>query len=151
MNDSVKDNAQKLVQSLHSTPATVVPEDPMVGLQNNIIKFFKDRISTVRKQEELKDLVQSKLTLKVSEDELTFDELKSLFVTLSRESNSTSEGIIGLFKPTPGTQSPFAQNLSKAPKSIDDDIDNFYQGLSAEERQKLDLLYRYMSSSDLEE
>jgi len=147
----VEDTAKKIMDSLkkkeNNLPTEVVHEDPMFGLQKNIISFFRDRIETVRNHEDLKTKVQQKLEMKVDEDELDFDQLKGLFVTLSRESNDTSESIIGLFKPTPGTQSPFAQNLSKPAHSLDDDVEQFYNGMSPEDKQKLDMLYRMVMSN----
>ena len=119
----------------------------MFGLQKNIISFFNDRMSTVRRQETLKVKVQERLEEMVDGGSLAFDDLKGLMVTLSRESTQASDSIIGLFKPTPGTQSPFAQNLSRSTDK-EDGLEQFYEELSPEDRRKIDVLYRMISTID---
>jgi len=152
----IEETATNLINSLTDPKNTekvnqIIEQDPMSGLQNNIIEFFNDRMTTVRKQESLKTKVQAKLEDMVESGALAFDDLKSLFITLSKESTIASDGIIGLFKPTPGAQSPFAQNLSRSTDEREAGLESFYDDLSSEDKRKIDVLTRFIASVELPE
>ena len=126
------------------TPPSVV--DPNVGLRDSIVSFFTSRIKSVEHQEKLKTLVQTKLEKKIEEEDLTFAQLKDLFVVLSRETVNASQDILKVAHPKPG-QSALHQDFTNTTPVGSGAASG---ELSGDMQRKIDALYRFLKKSKLE-
>lgn len=120
------------------------PVDPINDLRKSVFNFFTDRLDRIKKKEALLEKIQEALEVKVDGGELTFDQLRSLFASVSREQSTASEGIISLFRPVPGTPSIFANNIG-TPEHPDPYRDAF-NSMPPEKLQKIDALFRFLES-----
>ncbi len=132
-------------QRADSDERAVQPIDPIHNLRSNVFNFFTDRLDRIKKKENLLEKIQEALESQVDGGELTFDQLRSLFSSVSREQSAASEGIISLFRPVPGTPSIFANNIG-APERPDPYKEAF-NSLSPEKLQKIDALFRFLESA----
>ncbi len=123
-------------------PAAV---DPIQDLRRNVFNFFTDRLDRIKKKEALLEKIQEALEDQVDGGTLTFDQLKSLFSSVSREQSSASEGIISLFRPVPGTPSIFANNIGNADHQ--DPYREAFNSMPPDKLQKIDALFRFLESA----
>lgn len=110
--------------------------DPTMDMKNNIMVFFNSRIKAIQSQEDLKILVQDKLTEKLGTEELTIAQLKDLFVVLSRETINASQDIMAMVQPSEAFNKPASESV----------LDR----LSGEEQRKIDILYRLVEKGKLD-
>jgi hypothetical protein len=123
----------------------VVASDPFLNLRMDILSFFQSRIETITAQDSMKSSIEAKLMQFVDNDELSFDQLSSLYRMVSSQGNTSVESMLGLFKPTPGVPSILAENIARK----DDNKDLFeqlYDKFSTEESDKLAGLGRMMNA-----
>lgn len=108
--------------------------DPFYVLRTDILLFFRQIMMEVQDKELLKKTLESSFLADVKSEELSFQEKMNLYKLISTQSNIAAEGILSLFKPTPGAPSLLADNISKD-----------------KEKNKFDELYDDMSSDDLQQ
>lgn len=149
----MKDDTQKKITTIldgvskkSAEEANVVRvEDPTQDLRVNVLNFFNSRINSINSQEKLKLLVQEKLENKLETEELTFAQLKDLFVVLSREGVNASQDILKVAHPNPG-QSPIADDLSRKHQE-DSNIADSMGKFSSEDTRKIDTLFRLLQKA----
>ncbi len=143
-----EDTQNKIASILGGLSDSEVPESlakvntPEDDIRQSILGFFNSRITAVNSQERLKLLVQAKIEGCIEADELDFEQLRDLFVILSKESTNASQDILKIAHPNPG-QSPLANDFSKPHE------ESHKSSLSSEEQRKLDTLYRMLNRGKL--
>lgn len=140
----MKEKTQKTINTIiggltdEDLKKEVVPmNSPEEDIRQSILGFFNSRIAAVNSQERLKLLVQDKLEECIESGDLTFTQLKDLFIVLSRESTNASQDVLKIAHPNPG-QSPLANDFSKPSE------ESKATNLTSEEQRKLDTLYRLL-------
>lgn len=147
-NDHIQDTANKLLntiddEEINKEVNTLKRADPMMELRSDILGFFKTHIERINSQEKLRSTLQEEILAQIERGEVSFDQLHSLYNSVSRQETSAAEAIISIFKPTPGSPSSLAEVLGGR-ESIDDEFEQAYDNMSSEEMQKIDKLYRTM-------
>jgi len=137
-NDFLKNGTRLLKKLNEDNPEVQVISnaDPFYVLRTDILLFFRQIMSDVKKKETLKDELESSFLEDVKEtgeEALTFQQKMSLYKLITTQSNSSAEGILSLFKPTPGAPSLLADNISKDEK--EDKFSEIYDKMSSDDFQ----------------
>lgn len=136
MRKDAKELAAGLEDRALKTDAYRIGEiDPLDDLKQNLIQFFKDRVSTIKKSDELREALYQKLLEQV-EGQLDFDSLMQLYRALGNETNTAAADILNIFKPAPNTPSLFLE-VSK-PADKDDEIRKAHKSFDAEHLQTIE-------------
>lgn len=119
--------------------------DPFVQLRIDLLEFFRNRIAEIQKHDEFITEIEDSLRLELDSDNLDFDQKMRLYKTITSQAIASQEGILSLFRPTPGAPSILAQNLSEK-KEKEDKYHDLFDSLSPKDLQKLDRLSRLLES-----
>lgn len=114
-------------------------------LRIEVFEFFKDRMKRIQTQEDLRSKIQTQLEAVVDRGELDFEQLKSLYAMVSRETAISSDSIISLFKPVPGASSILATQIAEEQEKKDG-AERLFAMLGDENIRKIDALYRFVSA-----
>jgi len=133
-----------------SKEISVTRIDPIVELRNDIFSFFRARMDRIKEQDKFKAKLQLSFEKLLEEGNLNFDQIVQLYRMISNESTSSSESIIGLFKPVPGAPSLLGENLSKK-DDPDEQIKQVTTKLTPEKMQALDKLSKLLEMLDRED
>ena len=152
--NKIEKTAEDMLQSLDDPKnqekvKQVQSEDPFYHLKLNLLNFFQDRIRRIISQETLKGQIEEKLSEKVEMDELDFNDLLTLYNSVSKQNNASSESLLSLFRPTPGAPSILAENLG-TPEKSKDDWEEIYDSLTPDQLQKIDKIRRLLEQTDSE-
>ena len=118
--------------------------DSIGEMKGNLIQFFRDRINTIKKSDELRDTLYDKLNGMMERDELDFDQLLAVYRLLGNENNTAADGVLSLFRPVPGTPSLFLE-VSK-PADKDEEIKTMFKNCSSENLQMLDRMMGHLAA-----
>jgi hypothetical protein len=118
--------------------------DSLGEMKENLIQFFRDRIGTIKKSDELRDTLYRKLHGMLERDELTFEQMLSVYKLLGNENNTAADGVLSLFRPVPGTPSLFLE-VSK-PADKDEELKTAFKNYSAEELQAIERTMGHLAS-----
>lgn len=148
MSDHIQNTANKLLQTMddkdiNKEVTSLKNADPMLELKSDILKFFKSHIERIESQEKLRSTIQEELLAQIERGEVNFDQLHSLFNSVSKQETTAAEAIISIFKPTPGSPSTLADVLGGRDEN-QDEYEKAYENMSSEDMQKVDKLYRMM-------
>lgn len=125
-------------KSLDRQIATVSDWDEFRDLRMQLFSFFKERMSAITAKEKILQKINDRMLDYVeTNDDLTLEEMQSIYRMYAADSREATDSFLALFKPTPGTPSLLAQNISEKEEKIDR-FDEMYNSLSAEDLQKLD-------------
>lgn len=115
-------------------------EDPNHQLRKEILAFFTDRFQRIQKSERLKEQIQESFEAMIEREELTFDQLITLYSIVAKQNSFAAQGILDIFKPVPGAPSILAPEVVH--QEDKDDYEKEYDNLSSEELQAVGALYR---------
>lgn len=117
----------------------IMNRDPFIELKLELFSFFKERIGRISSQEKLRESIEESLQAQIDGGSLTFDQLLTLYNSVSKQNSISADSLISLFKPTPGVPSILAANLSE--KENDKDIfSELYDQFSSDQLQKIEKL-----------
>jgi len=157
-NNDVLNKGSKLLQKLNEEKKDVTVinnSDPFFVLRTDILAFFRHIMAETQQKDTLKNELEVSFLEDIrgnNEEEITFQQKITLYKLISTQSNIAAEGILSLFKPTPGAPSLLAENISKD-KELDK-FDEIYEGMSSDELQKVQKFMTVMSkvySSNLDD
>ena len=118
--------------------------DEFRDLRMQLFNFFKDRMSAISSKEKILQRINERMLEYVDTNgELTLEEMQSIYRMYAADSREATDSFLALFKPTPGTPSLLAQNISEKEEKKDK-FDELYESMSAEELQNLDKLVKAM-------
>lgn len=118
--------------------------DSIGEMKENLIQFFKDRIGTIKKSDQLRDSLYEKLQGLIERDALNFEQLLSVYKLLGNENNTAADGLLSMFRPVPGAQSLFLE-VSRPPDK-DEEFKKAYKNYSAEELQTIERAMGHLAS-----
>ena len=138
---NVQEEAVGLVQAmedrqLRADATRIESIEPLDDMKQNLVQFFKDRVSIIKKNDMLRGLLYQKFQEKLENNELDYDDMLSLYRSLGNESNTASGDILSIFKPAPNAPSLFLE-VSRPPDS-DSELKKAYKSMSAESLQAID-------------
>jgi hypothetical protein len=122
----------------------VANTDSLGEMKQNLIQFFKDRIDTIKKSDHLRDTLYEKFQTKLERDELTFEQMMSVYRLLGSENNNAADGVLSIFRPVPGAQSLFLEVSRPADK--DEELKTAFRNYSAEELQTIERTMGHLAS-----
>lgn len=155
-NDKVLETGTELLDKLedHSAIQERVREvtlvDPFMQLRVDLLEFFRNRISEIQKHDDFITEIENSLREELDSEELDFDQKMRLYKMITTQSIASQEGILSLFRPTPGAPSILAQNLSEKEEKRDN-FEETFDRLSSKDLQKIDLLTRFLENFPEEE
>jgi hypothetical protein len=123
----------------------VLERDPFIELKLELFSFFKERIGRITAQEKLREKLEQELETQIETGTLSFDQLLTLYNSVSKQNNISSESLISLFKPTPGVPSILAANLAEKEEKKDI-FDDLYDKFNSDHLQKIDKLSKVLSA-----
>jgi hypothetical protein len=118
--------------------------DSVGEMKENLIQFFKDRIGTIRKSDDLRDTLYTKLQGMLERDELEFGQIIQVYKLLGNENNTAADGVLSLFRPVPGTPSLFLE-VSRPPDR-DEELKQAHKNYNTEELQTIERAMGYLTS-----
>jgi|SRR5208282_679276 len=80
--------------------------NPVDILRISVFDFFKSRLHTIEKDEELKKAVENKLLEKIANNELNVAQLISLARGLRNDTTMAVDSLLSILKPVPNTTNP---------------------------------------------
>ncbi len=138
-NSDIRDEVKRVTQS-----------DPFFLLRQDLLSFFRNRISEIQKHDSFIKNIETSLKEDLDEGNLSFDEKMRLYKLITNQANNSQEGILSLFRPTPGAPSILAQNLSEKEEKADK-YEEIFDKLSSGDLQKIDKLNKFLDKLSSEE
>lgn len=123
----------------------VVNMDPFVQLRLDLLEFFRNRIEEIQKHDSFITEIEDSLREELQSENLDFEEKMRLYKMITTQAILSQDGILSLFKPTPGAPSILAQNLSEKEEK-EDKYAEIFERLSSKDLQKIDRLTRFLDS-----
>lgn len=154
--DKVLETGTDLLEKLEDTSQIqervreVTLMDPFMQLRVDLLEFFRNRITEIQKHDSFITEIEDALREELESDELDFDQKMRLYKTITSQAIASQEGILSLFRPTPGAPSILAQNLSEKEEKKDN-FEEIFEKLSASDLQKIDRLTRFLENFPEEE
>lgn len=137
------DNLDKEVKAIEEV-------DEFRDLRMQLFSFFKDRMKAISSKEKILQKINERMIDYVeNNDDIPLEEMQSIYRMYAADSREATDSFLALFKPTPGTPSLLAQNISEKEEKKDK-FDEIYESMSAEDLQKLDKMLKLFKSSDIE-
>ena len=140
-------------ENINKEVAIVQESDEFRDLRMQLFSFFKERMGAISAKEKILQKINERMLQYVdNNDEITLEEMQSIYRMYAADSREATDSFLALFKPTPGTPSLLAQNISEKEEKKDK-FDELYETMSPEDLQKLDKLvkvFKSMGSSNTE-
>lgn len=128
----------------------VIDSDPFIQLRQDLLEFFRSRINEIQKHDGFIKEIEDSLREELDSGNLSFEEKMRLYKTITAQSLSSQDGILSLFRPTPGAPSILAQNLSEKEEKADR-YEELFDKLSSKDLQKIDKLTKFLGQFEDEE
>ncbi len=125
-------------------------QDPSIKSRSELFKFFTTRLAGLTKRESFKDKIQEALEEKIDDDEVTFQQLLSLYKIVYTEDSLAAESIISLLKPAAGVPNPLLTAMDTR-KAVDDGIGSMHHELDTKGVKAIDMLYRALKQYETPE
>ncbi len=121
----------------------IIKEDPFMQLRSDLLEFFRNRISEIQKHDDFIKEIEESLREELQEGVLNFEDKMRLYKMITTQSIASQDGILSLFRPTPGAPSILAQNLSEKEEKADR-YEELFEKLSSKDLQKIDKLTKFL-------
>lgn len=116
----------------------VVVKDEFRDLRMQLFDFFKNRMNAISSKEKILERINQRMFDYIDTNgNLTLEEMQSIYRMYAADSREATDSFLALFKPTPGTPSLLATNISEREEKKDK-FDELYESMSAEDLQKFD-------------
>lgn len=128
-------------------PMDAVPlqDDYFFGLKKDLVSFFGNRMDEIKGKSKIIDKIVEKLEDMVDSDELEFEQLMTVYRTISNDTRSKTDSLLSIFKPTPGVGSVFAENIARKDEK-EDAFDKVYNNMSSEDLENVDKLLKIINT-----
>jgi hypothetical protein len=113
-------------------PALTAMED----LKQEVLSFFKNRISAISRAEQIKELVFQQLENDIVGGELNFEQKMTILMRLARDNNDAADSIISMFRSAGPGQGSLLTDIVR-PDSDKSDIVKAFENYTPEELRKV--------------
>lgn len=138
-------------EQLEAEVINVQEVDEFRDLRMQLFTFFKERMKAISSKERILQRINDRMLEYVDTNgELTLEEMQSIYRMYAADSREATDSFLALFKPTPGTPSLLAQNISEKEEKKDK-FDELYESMSAEDLQRLDKFVKLFKDTNEEE
>lgn len=125
-------------ENIENEVKEVIEVDEFRDLRMQLFDFFKNRMQAISSKEKILQRINEKMFDYIDTNgDLTLDEMQSIYRMYAADSREATDSFLALFKPTPGTPSLLATNISEKEEKKDK-FDEIYESMSAEDLQKWD-------------
>ena len=94
-----------------------------------------------------KDSIQRRIIEKIGDmlemDELSFEQLMAVYKTISNDSRYSTDSLLAIFKPVPGSPSLLADSIAQKDEK-QDAFDQVYENMTSDDLANIDLLLKLM-------
>lgn len=99
MSDQMENDAEELLEALDvpvlaADARALQTIDAMDDLKNEVLGFFKNRISSIARAERIKELMYKQLESEIEGGELSFDQMMTLLMRLDRDNNDAADSLL---------------------------------------------------------
>lgn len=117
--------------------ATVLKRvDAVEDLRAEVLAFFKSRVSSISRAEQIKELIYSQLEVDISSGDLTFDQKMTVLTRCARDNNELSDSIISMFRPAGNNQGSLLTDIIKDSEDKSD-LTRAFEKYSPEDLRKV--------------
>ena len=141
MTDELKDQALTLLgkldnDDLKNQVTQIQNIDPTEELRKEVLNFFKSRIVSISRSEQLKELVYTELTTMIQGGDLSFDQLLAVLSRIDHDANDSADSLLSIFRPGNNGESLLTELLNS--KSDSSDLAKAFAQYSSEDLQAIE-------------
>lgn len=133
------------VSQREEVQAVPYEEDIFYGLKKSLVDFFKTRMKEIDKKDALQSLIMDKLTEMIQDDDLEFEQLMGVYKMVSSDNRYSSDSILSIFKPVPGSPSLLAENVAQKDEK-QDAFEQVYEGMDSTDLENINNLLRLLTA-----
>jgi hypothetical protein len=111
--------------------------DPMDDLKMEILKFFKNRVSSISRADSIKEMAYAQLEGMIEGGSLNFDQLMGVIRQVANENNSSADSIMSIFRSQGGPNGGSPLQDMMRPLSDKGDMARAFENMSPEELRKI--------------
>lgn len=123
--------------------AVPIQDDIFYGLKKDLVNFFSNRMEEIKSKDSIQRRIIEKIGDMLEMDELSFEQLMSVYKTISNDARYSTDSLLAIFKPVPGVESPFSSATMKQNESRDA-FDQVYENMTSEDLENVDLLLKLL-------
>lgn len=123
--------------------AVPIQDDIFYGLKRDLVNFFSNRMEEIKSKDSIQRRIIEKIGDMLEMDELSFEQLMSVYKTISNDARYSTDSLLAIFKPVPGVESPFSSATMKQNESRDA-FDQVYENMTSEDLENVDLLLKLL-------
>ena len=141
MTNELKDQALSLLgkldnKDLKDQVSLIQNEDPTEELRKEVLSFFKSRIASISRSEQLKELVYTELTTMIQGGDLSFDQLLAILSRIDHDANDSADSLLSIFRPGNNGESLLTELINS--KSDSSDLAKAFAQYSSEDLQAIE-------------
>ena len=139
----IQRNNEIVKSDVEQVNAVPIQDDIFYGLKRDLVNFFSNRMGEIKAKDSIQRRIIEKIGDMLETDELSFEQLMAVYKTVSNDSRYSTDSLLAIFKPVPGTPSVFADSVAQ--KDKDQDVfDKVYEEMSSEDLENVDVLLKLL-------
>lgn len=140
--NALVEESKELLKSLYNLDENkVIRITTQDDLRNDVSSFISSQLKNLENQNTLKSIIEAEMVKRVLTHDLSNDELRSWYATISSEKSKNVDSLFKVFVPTQATP-----NTILTPATKDEEKDTV--DLSPSQRQAIEKLSRIISASN---
>lgn len=120
-------------------------DDVFYGLKKSLVDFFKTRMREIDKKDRLQSLIMDKFTEMIETDDLEFEQLMGVYKMVSSDNRYSSDSILSIFKPVPGSPSLLAENVAQKDER-QDAFEQVYEGMDSTDLENINKIFQLLNA-----
>lgn len=139
----IQRNRELVESSTEEVKAVPVQEDIFFGLKRDLVNFFSNRMEEIKSKDSIQRRIIEKIGDMLEMDELSFEQLMTVYKTISNDSRYSTDSLLAIFKPVPGVESPFSSAAMRQNEERDT-FDQVYDRMTSEDLENIDTLLKLL-------
>ena len=123
--------------------AVPIQDDIFYGLKKDLVNFFSNRMEEIKSKDSIQRRIIEKIGDMLEMDELSFEQLMAVYKTISNDSRYSTDSLLAIFKPVPGSPSLLADSIAQKDEK-QDAFDQVYENMTSDDLANIDLLLKLM-------
>ena len=123
--------------------AVPIQDDIFYGLKKDLVNFFSNRMEEIKSKDSIQRRIIEKIGDMLEMDELSFEQLMAVYKTISNDSRYSTDSLLAIFKPVPGSPSVFADSVAQKDEK-QDVFDQVYEQMSSEDLENISKIYQLL-------
>ena len=126
--------------------AVPIQDDIFYGLKKDLVNFFSNRMEEIKSKDSIQRRIIEKIGDMLEMDELSFEQLMAVYKTISNDSRYSTDSLLAIFKPVPGSPSLLADSIAQKDEK-QDVFDQVYDQMTSEDLENLDLILKLLRTA----